>query len=103
MSKDLREEIKKNNKAKSLKNAEKLLPQTFIDGIQAAKDEELKSAISRAAIELVELDTHQAEDDKLNALKEQLKDLSSGYSDTRKVLKAKIKYCTYILESRGKV
>lgn len=102
MSKEeLQEAVKQDILDAKLKKVKKALPVPFLDSVNTASTEELKSIIASCAVDVVQLQNQQDTDAQSLALKQQLEDINGGYKDTRKVLNAKIEWCVHLLESRG--
>lgn len=85
------------------KKYSKLLPDGFESDAQAMSDEDLKKEMNAMEFAMHNLDKEKAADEKLNAAKELMKDLGGGYREARAPMNAKLKYCIYVLDSRGKV
>jgi len=73
----------------------------FKDIADAASTDELKKIVVRCEGNLYTIDKEIAEDIKLNAAKELVKQYSEPYNDAKKVQTAKIKYAMFRLEERG--
>lgn len=74
----------------------------FKDKAEAADQEELNEIIVKCEGNIFNVEKAKEEDVKLNATKDLLKDLSSGYKDAIKEQTARIKYCLFLLEGKGK-
>lgn len=83
------------------KKWEKKLPDGFKDIADSLKTEEIRDRIMKCESVIMDTEREMAEDEKLAALKEAVKDLSGGYRDVLLTEMAKIKYCMYTLASRG--
>lgn len=73
----------------------------FKDTADAASVEDLKKIIITCEGNIYTIDQEKADDIKLNAAKECVKDLSEPYRDALKVQTAKIKYALFLLEGKG--
>jgi hypothetical protein len=80
---------------------EKWVPQTFKDSADSMPTDELEQAILDANKEVKATEEARSQDTKLQVLKEDLRELNGGYSDTLKTLRAKINYGLSILQTRG--
>lgn len=77
------------------------LPTGFEEGVQSMDTDDIKKKIFECQAHSYEIDKAKDADEKLQAAKELVKDLSAPYSDAQKVETAKLKYCFFVLESRG--
>jgi len=73
----------------------------FVDGINSMDTEEIKKKILECEGNLYEVDNSKDADKELSDAKEKVKQFSKPYRETKGVETAKLKYCLYILESRG--
>lgn len=73
----------------------------FLDGINAMDTEEIKKKILETEGHLYETDNAKEADTELISAKEKVKEFSAPYRDTKSIETAKLRYCIYILESRG--
>lgn len=73
----------------------------FKDTADAASVEDLKKIIILAEGSQFNIEKAKAEDDKLNAAKEIIKDLNAPYRDALKVQRAKTQYALFLLEGKG--
>lgn len=80
---------------------EKKLPTGFKEDADAYDSEKLKQVILECESNIVNVDREMQNDDKLQGVKDLLKDLSAGYREAKHAQTAKIKYCLYLLESKG--
>lgn len=78
----------------------KSLPE-FKDAADAASTEDLKKIIVECEGNIYTIDKEKADDQKLNAAKEIIKDLSAPYRDALNAQTAKIKYALFLLEGKG--
>jgi hypothetical protein len=81
----------------------KKLPESFQDDVKVADEKTLRDKIVSISKSVEDLDEEKKNDAKLNALKEQLKDINGGYKDARKDLTDRLKYIILTLEERGKL
>jgi len=86
--------------AKFLKKLQKGSPE-FTDSANSMQTDELKALVLKCEKSLVEIDKAKDEDHKLNGAKEIVKEYGKPYSESKALETAKIKYCMYVLESRG--
>ncbi len=80
---------------------EKKLPTGFKEDADSFDVEKLKQTILESEGNIVTIDREMQNDEKLQGVKDLLKDLSSGYRDAKHAQTAKIKYCLYLLENKG--
>ena len=80
----------------------KKLPAGFEEAAQSMSDDELKKKIVEYERAIGELESDMEADDKLAGLKEKIKEISEIYSIPSQESKAAIRYCIYVLKSRGK-
>lgn len=73
----------------------------FVDSANGKTTEELRKEILKAEEALSEIDKAKSADTKLNAHKENVKELSAPYRESASIASAKIKYAIYMIESRG--
>lgn len=85
---------------KFLKKLQKGAPD-FTDSANAMQTDDLKALVLKCEKSIVEIDKAKDEDHKLNAAKEVVKSFGKPYSESKALETAKIKYCMYVLESRG--
>ena len=83
---------------KSFKDA---LPEGFADGVEAGKTEELKSMVSRFALDMDRISEDRKNNPAITAAKDAMKELVGPYSDATSMLKKKIRYIAQVLEERG--
>lgn len=79
----------------------KVLPENFQDSVDSKSTEEVKEEILKAESVINQTEKEKENDETLNATKERLADLNGAYTDVLKCQRAKIKYCFYVLNSRG--
>jgi len=73
----------------------------FKDEADAASATDLKKIIIQSEGNLFNIEKEKAEDTKLNAAKDLVKEYSSSYRAASKVQTAKIKYALFLLEGKG--
>lgn len=73
----------------------------FVDGISSMETDDIKKKILECEGHLYEIDNAKEADKELNDAKEKVKEFSKPYRDSKGIETAKLKYCIYILESRG--
>lgn len=81
-------------------NKIKDLPE-FVEGINSMNTEEIKNKILETEGHLYEIDNAKEADQELASAKEKVKEFSKPYSESKGIETAKLRYCIYILESRG--
>jgi len=79
----------------------KKLPEGFADAMMASDTEDIKKKILESEGHIYEIDKEKEADEKLKAARESLKELGAAYREAKATANAKIKYCMYVLESRG--
>jgi len=79
----------------------KLKGLSFMDDTDAKAAEDIKKEIVSSEERLYNLDKEMEEDANLQKAKEEVKLLTSAYREVVNIEKAKIKYCLYVMESRG--
>ncbi len=79
----------------------KIKDSTFMEDVESLDTEELKAKIVKCEETIYTIEKEKENDDKLRAAKDLVKDYSAGYNDAAAFEKAKVKYCLFILESRG--
>lgn len=73
----------------------------FKDSADAASVDELKKMVVESEGHIYTIEKAMAEDEKLNAAKELVKEHSADYRESLKVQTAKIKYALFLLEGKG--
>lgn len=73
----------------------------FIDSINAADTEDVKKKLLEAEGHIFEIEKSVENDAELQDAKEKAKEFAKPYRESKGIETAKIKYCLYILESRG--
>lgn len=79
----------------------KKLPTGFAEDAESLDEEGLKKKILEAEGNLSNVEREMDADQKLQAAKDDVKDLAAAYKDAAAAQKAKIKYCVFLLETRG--
>jgi hypothetical protein len=79
----------------------KKLPDAFVDSVAAMKEDELKKIIVECQGNLYTIEQAKAEDEKLQAAKESVKEWSAPYRESASVQKAKLNYICWMLAGRG--
>lgn len=74
----------------------------FRGSVDAADDDKVREAISKAAMELVAMKEAKGLDVDLKAKQDEAREAGKVYAEVDKTCKLKIKYCRQILESRGR-
>lgn len=72
--------------------ARTLLDQTFIEDVNDMNEDELASQVIRALIKKKNLTEEMVGDERIQAAKQLVKDLESGYKDSMKMYDAKVGY-----------
>lgn len=81
----------------------KKLPESFVDDVRAADEKSLRDKIVELSKQVEDVVESMKNDNTLNSLKEQVKDLSGGYNDVKKEKRSRLKYILLTLEERGKL
>lgn len=79
----------------------KRLPENYEEKVESLSKEELEAEILKAEKASSDCEHDMENDPKLNVLKEDVKILAGGYKEVIMAEKAKIKYCLFLLRSRG--
>ena len=79
----------------------KKLPTGFSDKVEGLTTEEIKKEILLAEEHIYEVDKAKDEDEKLKQVKEMAKEIAEPYAESKGIESAKIKYCLFMLASRG--
>lgn len=77
------------------------LPEGWSDSADSMSTDELKKVIVDCEGNVHVIERSKDTDTKLNAAKELVKELGGAYRDAKATNVAKIKYCLYLMESRG--
>jgi hypothetical protein len=80
---------------------EKKLPDGFTDTVASMSVDEIKKKILESEGHIYEVENAKDDDNDLVKAKEEVKQISEPYKEAKSTETAKIKYCLYILESRG--
>lgn len=75
----------------------------FDDKAQAMTNDELKKELLTCEHTIIQFEKDKEADAKLQAAKEEVKELASIYTDTIKEHEVKIKYIVYLLDERGAI
>lgn len=73
----------------------------FVDGVASMDTEDIKKKILECEGHIYEIDNSKESDKELTQAKEKVKEFSKPYRESKGLETAKLKYCLYILESRG--
>jgi hypothetical protein len=79
----------------------KKLPVEFVDAINTMDENDIKKRVLTCEGNIYEIENAKANDQKLNSAKELLKECSQPYNESKAIEACKIKYCLFVLESRG--
>jgi len=79
----------------------KKLPENFESNCSSETTEQLKKRILASESVIYTIDKNEKSDVKLNAAKDLVKEYGGAYREAKNVEMAKIKYCLYLIESRG--
>lgn len=77
------------------------LPTGWKDSAETYSEEELKDTIVKCQQDVQEVEGDMEQDEHLNALKQEIKDVSGGFRDAIKTFEAKKRYCAHLLRLRG--
>jgi len=83
------------------KRLQKRLPTGFEEAVQSMDLEEIKKKIYESESHAYEIERAKEEDEKLTQAKEMVKEIQAPYKDAYDTEAAKIKFCFFVLESRG--
>lgn len=78
----------------------KLIPH-ISETLDSQSTEELKETIVKAQKSISDIEKDMEADEHLKALKDEIKDIVSSFSDVKKVEHAKTMYAIFLLRSRG--
>ena len=81
----------------------KILPQVVIDELQALGADDLQHSLAQCESNISEQETLMSEDENLAAAKLNVKDLSAAYRDAIKYQRAKQRFCSILLQEKGKL
>jgi len=79
----------------------KKLPTGFADDANSLSKEELKNTIYQSEANVYTIDKEKEDDHKLNGAKDLIKELSAPYREAKSAQMAKIRYCLWLLETKG--
>lgn len=79
----------------------KKLPTGFTDTVESMSEEEVKKVIFESEGNIYTIEKEKDKDTKLNGAKDLVKEYSAAYNEAKSTQSAKIKYCLFLLESRG--
>lgn len=91
----------KDNDSQFPKKHLKNLEESFIDATASMDTEEIKKRILECEGHLLSIEKFLADDDELVKAKEHAKELAAPHKESKNKEQSKIRYCLYILESRG--
>lgn len=78
-----------------------LLADSWKDAVETKNKEELEAEIIKCQQEITSTELDMADDDKLNAAKDLVSDLSSAYKESIKIEKLKTKHVLHVMRQRG--
>jgi hypothetical protein len=84
-----------------LKKLEKKLDADFMTEVQKSDPAALKERVLKYSREIQNVEDSMKADTKLQAMKEQVKDLSGGYRDAIKFTKARLEYVLAVMKLNG--
>ena len=93
--------MEKTKLEKKMEKLEKKLETDFRVEVQRSSGAQLKEKIVNYSKAIQEIEDAKDADEKLNALKEQIKDLSGGYRDAKKAIKDKLEYVLGVMKTNG--
>jgi hypothetical protein len=73
----------------------------YTDTVEGADTEEIKKFILSSERNLYEIENERDANEKLAKMKEDLKEATAPFAEAKGIETAKIKYCLFMLESRG--
>lgn len=80
----------------------KRLPDGFSDTVQSMSDDELNQRILSSEEQIYKVDDDLATNEKILSAKIELKEMTAPYRDMKKQEQAKIMYCLFLMEQRGR-
>lgn len=86
---------------KAVEKLLKKLPTEFIDAIDQMNTDEIKARILTCEGHLFDIQNALENNEKLLKAREEVKSLAGPYRESKNEEMSKIKYCLYILETRG--
>lgn len=93
--------MSKDNQKIFPKKWSKLLPMGWDEIIQSSKTEDLQKLIYDCEANIYVIDQSKEEDQKLQSIRDELRQAVEPYTDAKKTQTAKIKYMLFLLEERG--
>lgn len=87
----------------TLDKLNKKLPESFVDDVRVADEKSLRDKIVELTKEIESVNDAMESDTKLQVLKEQVKDLSGGYTDVKKEKRNRLKFIILTMQERGKL
>lgn len=85
------------------KKWQKHLPEGWKDTAESLSEDDLKKTIVDCQKTVSDTESDMDRDEHLNALKEEMKDVTGGYKSVINMNQAKIRYCVYLMRQRGQV
>lgn len=85
------------------KKWEKHLPTGWKDSAESMSDDELENIIVESQKTMSDVEKDMDADERLQALKAEVKDIAGSYKDLISMHQAKARYSVYLLRTRGKV
>lgn len=73
----------------------------FVEEMDSSDLDALKAKIVECEEKIYNIEKAKEIDDKLNSAKELVKEYSAAYNEAAAYEKAKVKYCIFLMESRG--
>lgn len=73
----------------------------YTDTVEGADTEEIKKFILSSERNLYEIENERDANEKITKMKEDLKEATAPFAEAKSTETAKIKYCLFMLESRG--
>ena len=71
------------------------------ESLDSQSTEDLKETIVKTQKSISDIEKDIEKDERLKALKEEIKEISGSYKDVQKVENAKSMYCVHLLRTRG--
>lgn len=78
-----------------------LIAPEWRDGVETKDKAELQQEISKASANISDVNKEIKENARVQALKEELKEIMGPFRETIKVEQAKVEYCLFLMRSRG--
>lgn len=79
----------------------KKLPEAYAETVQAMDAEEIKKRMFECEGNVYVIEDDLATNEKIIAAKDELKEMTSPYRESKAAENAKIKFCLWVLEERG--